>query len=148
MRILVSALACTLALAPLAAAAQSPAPAASPSPAPAAPAPAAPAADNPKVHKIAEQELLAWENGKVDRSHYGAAANAQITDAMIQSVAAQMGPLGSPNGFTFAGQTVIPRVGPVYQYEATFQSGAVHLIESIQLDADGKVSYITFAPKS
>ena len=151
MRTIVPALALLLSLASQPATAQTPSPAPTASPAASAPgpaAPAAPAADDPKIHKLAQNELLAWENGKVDRSHYGAAANAQITDAMIESVSAQMGPLGSPSSFAYAGQSVIPRVGPVYQYEAVFHNGAVRLTESIAVDADGKISYITFAPKS
>lgn len=114
-----------------------------PSGSPAAAATAVPA-ENPAITKIARGEIDAWETGKIDRSKYGDEANKHITDDLIARVSKQLAPLGAPTSFKYVGHA--QQFGlDLTNYEAVFPQ--VTLIESIALDANGKIGFIYFVPK-
>jgi len=109
----------------------------------AAAAPSTPA-ENPALTKIARAEIDAWESGKLDRSKYTDQANKQITDDIVTRASKLMGPLGAPTSFKYVGHAQQSGLD-LTNYEAVFPQ--VTLIESIALDASGKIAFIGFAPK-
>lgn len=125
--------------------AQTPAPIASP---------AAPALENAALTKLARIELDAFLSGKVDRTHYTAQANTQLTDAIVTQVSGIFAPAGKVTSFGYAGPGTFQGM-PVVKYAVGFEKAIAlpnggstkDFVESIAWDKDGKVTFIFFSPK-
>jgi hypothetical protein len=117
-----------------------PSPAASPPPA-SSPAPAV--AADARLAK-ARAEFEAWQNAKIDLSHYIPEAAAQFTDAVVKSLSDQaLKPLGAVKTFTQVRIVTTP-VATIYVYHVVAANGAID--QAISWDAAGKIQYIQFVP--
>ena len=127
---------------PAAAASPAASPAGSPAPAPAtSPAPAASA--DPNVVK-ARVEFEAWQNGKIDLSHYIPEAVTQFTDAVVKSISDQsLKPLGAVKSVALLRTATVPGA-VIYVYHVVCANGAVD--ESLSWNAAGKIQFIQFDP--
>lgn len=125
-------------------------PAPPPSPAPSAPA-ASPSATTglpsasptPASLGAAQTEFLAFQSGKVDRTHYNAASNAEFTDAKIAQVSAGLKSLG-----TFKDITQLERAErqslTIFVYRVRAEGGIVQML--LAVDKDGKYAGVFFRP--
>jgi hypothetical protein len=120
---------------------------AAPSPAPSAPAasaaPASPGPEDPAQTARMRAEFLAWQGEKIDRTHYTAATNAALTDAIVAQVAPHLSDAGALSAFTYA-KAEAYNGGFVYTYTATCAKGNIAMM--VSFDTDGKISVIHFAP--
>lgn len=125
--------------------------------APPTPAPAATAAaqhEDPAVTKIARAELDAFLAGKIDRSHYIAGSEAQLTDAIVTRVAGLLAPGGKVTSFAYLGPGTLQGMA-VVQYAVGFEHGIAlpngasskDFVENLIVDKAGKVALIFFSPK-
>jgi len=122
--------------------ASAPSPAASPAPAP-VPSPLPSAVASANLAK-ARAEFDAWQNAKIDLSHYIPEAAPQFTDAVVKSISDQyLKPLGAVKTFTL-GSTVIAPAAMIFVYHAVCANGAID--EAISWNAAGKIQYIRFVP--
>jgi hypothetical protein len=121
------------------------APSASPAPTPSATPTASPGpSPAPSMSASARVEFEAWQNGKIDLSHYIPEAKAQFTDTAVAQISAQyIHPLGAIKSFTYV-RNMIVQGTTVYIYRAVCANGA--LDELISWTADGKVQFIFFRP--
>jgi hypothetical protein len=138
---------------PLRVSAQAPSP--SPSIASAAPTPSAsaspvgltggspPPVADPAVTARALEWLRRLQTGSIDRSQLNAAVNGLLTDALTKSVAAQVGPLGTPTSFTLFDRRSVAGT-TAYMYRATFASSSLFFV--FGLDQAGKISGLRFLP--
>jgi len=92
---------------------------------------------------LARSLLVEFQRGTIDHSRYDATANAAFTNAIVASVAAQLGPLGPPTSVIFVSKKMIG-LERLLLYRVVWPS--VTLAESIALDPDGKVGGIYFKP--
>lgn len=131
------------ALAPLHGAAQqapgSPPPAAQAGPPP-LPSPK-PGPDDAKLHKIAVQQFLAWQQGQVDRTLYTDDVNAQLNDEMMDRATSLLAHLGALQKVTYRGISQAKGVN-VYVYHMACENGAVDM--AFTLDPSGKIALIFF----
>lgn len=119
-----------------------------------APSAAAQATEDVVATKSARTELDAFLSGKIDRTHYAAQANAQLTDAIVTRVSGLLAPAGRVTAFAYQGAGDFQGV-PASKYAITFEralplpngGSSKDFIESIAWDKDGKVTLIFFAPK-
>jgi hypothetical protein len=119
--------------APSAAPSAAPTPAASPAPTPA-----------PAMSAAARAEFEAWQNGKIDLTHYIPEAKAQFTDDAVSQISKQyLHPLGAIKSFTYVRQMTVQGM-TVYIYLATCANGSLE--ELISWNADGKVQFIFYRP--
>jgi hypothetical protein len=114
-------------------------PAAAPS-SPAIPSPK-PAPDDPKIHKFAVQQFLAWQQGQIDRSFYSDDVNNELTDEVLDSATKTLAHLGALQQVTFRGLSKAHDV-TFYVYKMTCERGAVDM--DFALDPQGKVAIIFF----
>jgi hypothetical protein len=117
----------------------SPAPSATPAN-PALPSPK-PAPDDPKMHKFAVQQFLAWQNGTVDRNLYSDDVNDQLTDDMMDRATKTLANMGGLQKVTFRGISSTKGAN-FYVYHMTCERGSVDM--DFALDTDGKVALIFF----
>ncbi|HYL27509.1 MAG TPA: hypothetical protein VEW74_06710 [Candidatus Nitrosotalea sp.] len=118
---------------------------ASPSPSPMpSPTTAAPAVTDPAVMARAKDWLHQIQTGKVDRSQLTDKMNAELTDATLTSVSAQIGQLGDPTSFTLTKKLAQGSL-TIYVYTATFAS--VTLSEIFVLDQNDKIAGLLLKPQ-
>ena len=123
---------------------------ASPSPAPATASPAAspsPAAIDPAVVARAKAEFLAWQSGKIDRSHYSAAVNTGIPDATVWQIASQLRTFGdfvslAPQNKSAAVQGGVTLT--VYDFLVTCKGG--NIAYRLVINPSDKIDGIFFRP--
>lgn len=126
-------------LAPVAAtAAATPAPA--PSAVPAAAATPDPV-DDPKMNKLAQDQLAAAQSGKLDRTLFNAAFNKTVTDDTMAGIGKILGKYGKPKSFIFVTVNNMDGV-PTYRYVVAWPG--LTMIEDIGLDKDGKIGILAF----
>lgn len=142
-----------VALAPVSALRAQSVPAASPSPVPVdtgapsqgeAPPPLPspkPAPDDPKIHKLAVQQFLAWQGGTVDRSRYSDDVNAQLSDELLDASEKAVAALGALQSTTFRGISEAKGI-KVYVYTMTCEHGTIDM--KFALQPDGKIALIFF----
>jgi hypothetical protein len=116
-----------------------PSPAAEPS-RPPVPSPK-PAPDDPKIHKFAVQQFLAWQQGQVDRSFYSDDVNNELTDEVLDNATKTLAHLGGLQQVTFRGLSKAHDV-TFYVYKMTCERGSVDM--DFALDPQGKVAIIFF----
>jgi hypothetical protein len=104
----------------------------------------APAASpTPASLGAAQLEFLAFQTGKIDRTHYDAAANAELTDSKVTQASAGLKPLGEFKDITQLERA--ERQGlTIYLYRVRAQTGAVQMI--LAVDKDGKYAGVLFRP--
>lgn len=109
-----------------------------PSPTPIPPA-------NPAVTHLARRQFVLWQAGRVDRSEYTVALNAQIDDAKIQQTSAGLGSLGALVGMQYLGPVSIagaPAGVTAYLYKMLCNNGSIY--EQMVLDPTGKITGLAF----
>jgi hypothetical protein len=125
--------------------------------APASPAPSAPAADiggsppplpsprpgpdDPKRHKLAVQQFLAWQQGDVDRTLYGDEVNGELNDELLDRAGKTLANMGALQSAVFLG-TAHAKGVDVYVYKMNCQNGSVNM--DFALSPDGKIALIFF----
>ncbi len=100
-----------------------------------------PAPDDPKLHKFAVQQFLAWQQGQVDRSLYSENVNDELTDDMMDDATKTLARLGALQQTTFRGLAKAKEV-TFYVYKMTCEHGSVDM--DFAMDPDGKVAVIFF----
>lgn len=126
--------------APSPAAADSASPDEAPETPPPVPSPV-PTADDPKVHKIAVQQFLAWQTATVDRDLYSDVVNGQLTDDLFDRATKTLASMGALQSTTFLGISKTKDVS-LYVYRMTCVNGSVNMDFSLQ--PDGKIGLIFF----
>jgi hypothetical protein len=119
--------------------AQPTAPAAEPSRPPVPPP--KPAPDDPKIHKFAVQQFLAWQPGQINRSLYSDDVNGELTDDVLDNATKTLANLGALQQVTFRGISKAHDV-TFYVYKMTCERGSVDM--DFALDPQGKVALIFF----
>lgn len=125
---------------------------ASPSPAPSSAAPGdiaappplpspRPGPDDPRRHKLAVQQFLAWQQGDVDRTLYGDEVNAELNDDLLDRAGKTLANMGALQSAVFLG-TARAKGIDVYVYKMTCQNGSVNM--DFALSPDGKIALIFF----
>ena len=120
-----------------------PSPASSPTAAPTAiaiPSPV-PAAEDPRIHKLALTQFVAWQQGSIDRSLYSQTLNAQLTDTALATASATLANMGALQSIAFRGIARMAE-GSLYVYRVTCANGAVDM--DFSLDRSGKIAIIFF----
>ena len=118
---------------------------ASPSPAPSEtmeplPSPL-PATEDPKVHKLAIQQFLAWQQGQLDRSLYAEAVNDELTDDVIEKASGSLAAMGALQSATFRGISHAKQ-GNLFVYHMMCDRGSVDM--DFALDPKGLIQVIFF----
>lgn len=109
---------------------------------------ASPAAIDPHVVR-SRGELDAWIAGKIDRSHYTDAANAQLNDGVVAQVSAQLAQLGAVKTFTQLRRMSQEGGGGSNGYAFKVEAEKPPVLEMlIGFDKDDKVAAIFFRPVS
>ena len=111
----------------------------------AAPAPVPTASTNAAVLVRAKEWFHRIETGDIDRGQLTAQMNAQLTDAMIKQVAAQVAPLGEPTSFRQI-RSGEERGSIYYVYVVTFPSGDKWNYLFVYDRTSGKVSGLRISP--
>jgi hypothetical protein len=118
-----------------------PSPAADASPAP-PPLPAPkPGPDDPKRHKLAVQQFLAWQQGQVDRTLYGDEVNTELNDEVLQQATSTLANMGALQSAQYMGTSRAKGVD-IYVYKMTCERGSVDM--DFALDPNGKIALIFF----
>ncbi len=100
-----------------------------------------PAADDPRVHKIAVQQFLAWQQGQINRSLYGEQINQEITDDVVSRGSATLANMGALQSVAFRGISH-SKQGDLYVYHMTCDRGAIDM--DLGLDPKGLITAIFF----
>jgi hypothetical protein len=100
-----------------------------------------PAPDDPKIHKFAVQQFLAWQQGQIDRTLYSDDVNNELTDEVLDSATKTLANLGALQHVTFRGLSKAHDV-TFYVYKMACERGAVDM--DFALDPQGKVAIIFF----
>ena len=133
----------TLALTAPAIASATPPPAPSPSPQATMPPipPPKPAPEDPKIHKLAVQQFLAWQSGDVNRDLYADSVNAQLDDQTLDVGTKTLANLGGLQDASFQGISETRGV-KLFVYTMKCQNGTVNM--DFAVDPAGKISIILF----
>lgn len=100
-----------------------------------------PAPDDPKIHKFAVQQFLAWQQGQIDRSLYSDDVNNELTDEVLDNATKTLAHLGALQQVTFRGLSKAHDV-TFYVYKMSCERGSVDM--DFSLDPQGKVALIFF----
>lgn len=100
-----------------------------------------PAPDDPKIHKFAVQQFLAWQQGAVNRSFYSDDVNNELTDEVLDNATKTLARLGALQQVTFRGISKA-HDATFYVYKMSCERGAVDM--DFALDPEGKVALIFF----
>lgn len=100
-----------------------------------------PTADDPKIHKLAVQQFLAWQSGTVNRSLYADQVNAELTDDMMDKGTKTLANLGALQKVQFQGIATAKGTS-FYVYKMTCANGTIQM--DFTLDPDGKIALIFF----
>jgi hypothetical protein len=100
-----------------------------------------PTAEDPKIHKLAVQQFLAWQSGTVDRSLYSDQVNGDMTDEVMDRGTKTLANLGGLQQAQFQGISSA-KGATFYVYKMVCQNGTVMM--DFALDPDGKIGLIFF----
>lgn len=119
----------------MASAAATPAPVTSASPA----ASASPAVtlSTDQAHQLALNVLLQLQNGRIDRSMFTPAMNAQLTDSYLLQLAPELSPIGQPNATLLSKKDA---GGGMTTFTFWLHAGVGAFDEMITVDPAGKVA--------
>ena len=107
---------------------------------PALPSPK-PGPDDPKRHKLAVRQFLAWQQGDVDRSLYGDEVNGELTDEVLNQGTQTLANMGALQSAAFLGTSHVKGMD-IYVYKMTCEHGSVNM--DFSLAPDGKIALIFF----
>ena len=108
--------------------------------APAIPSPV-PATEDPKLHKLAVQQFLAWQQGKIDHALYTDNINNELTDDVVSRGSATLANMGPLQSATFRGVSHAKQ-GDLYVFRMTCDHGSVDM--DLGIDPKGLISAIFF----
>lgn len=117
----------------------SPLPSGAPSPPP-VPSPV-PGIDDPKIHKLAVQQFLAWQQGQVDRALYSDDVNAQLSPEVLDRATSTLANLGGLQHVAYRGISRTKGID-IHVYRMSCENGAVDMYVATQ--PDGKIDLIFF----
>ncbi len=100
-----------------------------------------PTAEEPRIHKLAVQQFLAWQTGTVDRNLYSERVNEDLTDDVMDRGTKTLANLGGLQKVEFRGVSVSHGVS-FYVYRMMCQNGSIQM--EFALDPDGKIGLIFF----
>ena len=100
-----------------------------------------PAVEDPKIHKLAVQQFLAWQSGTVDRGLYADQVNAELTDDMMDRGTKTLAKLGALQKVQFQGISSAKGV-TFYVYKMVCANGTIQM--DFALDPAGKIALIFF----
>jgi hypothetical protein len=100
-----------------------------------------PAPDDPKIHKLAVQQFVAWQGGTVDRTRYSDDVNAQLSDDVLDASEKALAALGALQTATFRGISQAKGIH-VYVYTMTCEHGSIDM--KFALQPDGKIALVFF----
>jgi hypothetical protein len=100
-----------------------------------------PTADDPKIHKFAVQQFLAWQTGDVNRDLYSDRVNGQMTEELMDRGTKTLANLGALQQAQFQGISAA-QGATFYVYKMTCQRGTINM--DFSLDPDGKIGLIYF----
>jgi hypothetical protein len=119
----------------------------SPSPAPSAvetqeplPSPV-PTAEDPKIHKLAVQQFLAFQQGQLDRTLYEDQVNGELTDDVVDRASKALANMGALQAAVFRGISHTKQ-GDLYVYHMACDRGSVDM--AFSLDPKGLIQVIFF----
>jgi len=100
-----------------------------------------PTAEDPKIHKMAVQQFLAWQSANVDRDLYSDTVNGELSDDVLDRATKTLARLGALQTATFQGISKSKEVN-LYVYKMTCANGAVQMDFSVE--PTGKIGLIFF----
>lgn len=100
-----------------------------------------PAVEDPKIHKIAVREFLAWQTATVDRDLYSDTVNGELTDDLMDRATKTLAAMGALQSAQFLGISKSKAVS-LYVYKMTCVNGSVNMDFSV--DPSGKIGLIFF----
>jgi hypothetical protein len=100
-----------------------------------------PAPDEPKMHKLAVRQFLAFQGGTVDRKQYSDDVNAQLNDELLTASEGALAALGALQTVNFRGISHTKNVN-VYIYRMTCEHGSIDM--EFALQPDGKIAVLLF----
>jgi|SRR5579884_4400370 len=100
-----------------------------------------PTAEDPKIHKLAVQQFLAWQSGTINRDLYSDQVNADLTDDVLDKGTKTLANLGGLQQAQFKGISTA-KGASFYVYEMLCQNGKVQM--DFSLEPDGKIALIFF----
>lgn len=100
-----------------------------------------PTVEDPKIHKLAVQQFLAWQSGTVNRDLYADQVNAELTDDMMDRGTKTLANLGALQKAQFQGISSA-KGATFYVYKMVCANGTVQM--DFSMDADGKIAIIFF----
>ncbi|HET9393675.1 MAG TPA: hypothetical protein VFO29_09195 [Candidatus Rubrimentiphilum sp.] len=103
--------------------------------------PPKPAPDDPKMHKLAVRQFLAFQGGVVDRKQYSDDVNAQLNDELLDGSEKALAALGALQTVNFRGISRTRNVN-VYVYRMTCEHGSIDM--EFALQPDGKIAVLLF----
>ncbi len=103
--------------------------------------PPKPAPDDPKIHKFAVQQFLAWQNGTVNRDLYSDRVNSELSDDLMDKGTKTLANLGGLQRADFQGISAAKGVN-LFVYRMICANGSIQMVFS--MDPDGKVGLIFF----
>jgi hypothetical protein len=100
-----------------------------------------PAPDDPKMHKLAVRQFLAFQGGTVERARYSNDVNAQLNDELLTASERALAALGALQTVNFRGISHTKNVN-VYVYRMTCEHGSIDM--EFALQPDGKIAVLLF----
>lgn len=100
-----------------------------------------PTAEDPKIHKLAVQQFLAWQSGTVNRDLYSDRVNADMTDEVMDKGTKTLANLGGLQQVQFRGISAA-KGASFYVYKMVCENGAIQM--DFAMDPDGKIALIFF----
>jgi hypothetical protein len=100
-----------------------------------------PAPDEPKMHKLAVRQFLAFQGGTVDRSKYSDDVNAQLNDDLLTASEKALAALGALQTVNFRGISRTKNIN-VYIYRMSCEHGSIDM--EFALQPDGKIAVLLF----
>jgi len=97
---------------------------------------------NRQILVLAKALFYGFRKGVVDRSRLDSDTSRELTPSMVQREGARLRSFGSPTRFAFLRSEPVGNAAG-YDFIITFRTGRI-LIESIALDASGKIEGIDF----
>lgn len=101
-----------------------------------------PTADDPKIHKLAVQQFLAWQSGTVNRDLYSDTVNADMSDEVMDKGTKTLANLGGLQQAVFRGISHAKGGVNFFIYKMQCQHGTIQM--DFALDPDGKIGLIFF----
>jgi hypothetical protein len=90
-----------------------------------------------------KDEFLAWQHGKIDRTHYTSQVNAALTDSAVAQLGTQLASLGDVKSTTFVSKTQVSGYD-VYVYDVECAKGTIRM--TVSIDANDLIGGIFFKP--